>query len=531
MTPAPGSGPNNEVTAPNAARRPTQVSGSRQAVVVLFLIDSNVAIKSDPLSHQVEDDYDLALRFQQLANEGGHRLLVHPSSLLDFARDPDRERAALRERSFGRYSMLAAPPPRSAGQIAVLGEPQPGSNDAVDQELLAAVLSDAVSFLITQDNGIHQKARRLGVDERVLRLPDAIALIEGLFSPLPEPPPSVERVRAHELNLADPIWDSLRQDYPGFDQWLTGVRRDQRDALVVGDPARRSALCLLKNEPGGEYGVPGPLLKISTFKVSPDHSGNKYGELLLKAVFDQCAAERQAGVYLTVFPRHSELLGVFADFGFHALSTRTALGELVLHKRLVWDHDEWRDLSALDFHVAYGPPALKVEGTRPHLVPIEPRWHRLLFPDAEPAHLEGETLFSATEAVETHPFGNAIRKAYLCHAATQRVQPGDPLLFYRSRDEQAVFVIGVCESTHRSRDVDEIAALVGRRTVYTYAEIRRQTEHREVLVVLFRQARVLRGDPITLDDLRASDAARGWPQTIQQVRPEGLPWLQQRLAA
>lgn len=495
-------------------------------------MDSNVAIKSDPLSRDVEEDYDLALRFQQLASEGSHRVLVHPSSLTDFARDPDRDRAALRERSFGRYSMLPAPPARTDRQIEVLGTPEPGSNDDVDQHLLAALLGDAVSFLVTQDNGIHQKARRLGVNDRVLRLPDAIALIESLFVRLPQPPPSVERLKAHQLDLSDPIWDSLRQDYPGFDDWLTGARREQRDALVVGaDPARRAALCLLKQEPNGEYGVPGPLLKISTFKVSPDHSGNKYGELLLKAVFDQCASERHTGVYVTVFPRHSELLGVLGDFGFETLSTSTALGELVLHKRLSWDEQEQRDLDALDFHVRFGPPALKIPGTRPHLVPIEPRWHRLLFPDAEPARLDEETLFSATVGVETHPFGNALRKAYLCHAATRQLRPGDPLLFYRSRDEQAVFVIGVCESVHRSTKADEIAALVGRRTVYTYAEIQGQVQRNEVLVVLFRQARVLRADPITLDDLIAANAARGWPQTIQEVREEGLGWLQQRLAA
>lgn len=495
-------------------------------------MDSNVAIKSDPLSHVVEEDYDLALRFQQLAAEGSHRLLVHPSSLLDFARDPDRVRAGLRERSFGRYSALPAPPSPSTAQIDMLGEPEPGSNDAVDQDLLAAVLGDAVAFLVTQDTGIHQKARRLGVAERVLRLPDAIALIEGLFVRLPQPPPSVERLKAHQLDLTDPIWESLRRDYPGFDGWLARVRRDQRDALVVGgDPSRRAALCLLKHEPNGEFGVPGPLLKISTLKVSPDHSGNKYGELLLKAVFDQCASERHCGVYVTVFPHHSELLGVLADFGFETLPTGTPLGELVLRKRLTWDEHEERDLAALDFHVRFGPPALKIDGTRPHLVPIEPRWHRLLFPDAEPAHAEAETLFPATVGVETHPFGNALRKAYLCHAATRRLQPGDPLLFYRSRDEQAVFVVGVCEAVHRSTNADEIAALVGRRTVYSYAEIQGQAQRNEVLVVLFRQARVLRTDPITLDDLMAADAARAWPQTIQQVRREGLGWLQQRLAA
>jgi len=56
--------------------------------------------------------------------------------------------------------------------------------------------------------------------------------------------------------------------------------------------------------------------------------------------------------------------------------------------------------------------------------------------------MDTETLFPATVAVETHPFGNALRKAYLCHASTRRLEPGAPLLFYRSKDEKAVFVVG-----------------------------------------------------------------------------------------
>ena len=71
--------------------------------------------------------------------------------------------------------------------------------------------------------------------------------------------------------------------------------------------------------------------------------------------------------------------------------------------------------------------------------------------------------------------------------------------------------MGVCESVTASIDADEIAALVGRRTVYTYAQIQAQVQHGEVLVVLFRQARVLRADPITIDDLQAAGAAPPHP--------------------
>lgn len=500
---------------------------------MLFLLDSNIAIKSDPLSHVVEDDYDLAMSFHRLVTAGHHRLLVHPSSLTDYDRDPDEERRNLRLRALARYEALPSPPAPGAGQRQTLGVPTPGSNDAVDQDMLAAVLGDAVEFLVTEDDGIHRKAQRLGIAARVLRLADAVALIESLFTPLPQAPPAVSRLLAHELRLDDPIWDSLRSDYaPDFDTWLAGARRQQREALVVaGAENRYAAVALLKPEPGGEYGLSGPLLKVSTFKVDAEFSGNKYGELLLKTIFDICAAGRQAGIYLTVFERHAALTELLNDFGFQPLDERSPLGELVMHKRLVPSLPDAETLPALDFHIKYGPPTLRLPGTTAHVVPIEPRWHRLLFPDAEPAADAAQTLFPASLGAGTHPFGNAIRKAYLCHAASRRVSPGSPLLFYRSGDEQAVFVVGVCEAVHVSAEAPHIAALVGRRTVYTYAQIEDHVRRGAVLVLLFRQCIVLRDDPITLDDLVRAGAIGSHPQSVSRVRPEGMSWLQQRLVA
>jgi hypothetical protein len=161
------------------------------------------------------------------------------------------------------------------------------------------------------------------------------------------------------------------------------------------------------------------------------------------------------------------------------------------------------------------------------VIPIEPRWHRVLFPDAEP--VDEDALFPATLGLTTQPFGNALRKAYLCNAPTRLLRPGDPLLFYRSSDRKAVHVVGVCEDTLVSRDPAEIVAAVGRRTVYSLQDIQNLARRNEVLVVMFRQDRILRSDPITLPELIGTRVLNSWPQSITQTRPEGTAWLAQRL--
>ncbi|MEV5000612.1 hypothetical protein [Nocardioides sp. LML1-1-1.1] len=500
---------------------------------MLFLLDSNIAIKSDPLSAAVEPDAALAMEFHRLATTHNHGLRVHVASLDDFGRIKDPAKRSARLTVFKRYERIVNPPVVSESQRTQLGTPTPGSNDDVDQRLLAAVVGHAVGYLVTQDQGIHSMAHRLGVGDRVLTLADALAFLRNLHPAPPTPPPAVRRIKAHELRLGDPIFDGLRADYgdTAFDTWfLEKAAQGGRDALLIdGQGEAHAAIALLKAEPNGEHGIQGPLLKISTFKVAQTYSGQKYGELLLKAIFEQAHRESMAGIFVTAFPKQQALINLLDDFGFQVRPVRTGVGELVLAKDLR-RHLAPSSMDPLAYHVRHGPPALRMAAARSFLVPIEPRWHQVLFPDAEPLDPQGG-LFPALLGHQTQPFGNALRKAYLCNSPTRLLMPGSPLLFYRSRDEKAVYVVGVCEQTYVSRDPAEIASLVGRRTVYSYSEIEDLARLGEVLVVLFRQDRVLREDPITLEDLRREGVSLTWPQTITRTRPEGAKWLQQRLDA
>jgi GNAT superfamily N-acetyltransferase len=490
---------------------------------VLFLIDTNIAIASDPLSVQLESGAEQTIEFLRLASLHHHDLRTHPASLHDFARISDQARRAARLSLFRRYEGLDAPPPISSDQRAALGDVEPTSNDGVDQQLLAAVWADAAGYLVSEDVRLHSRARQLGIARRVLTVADAIALLHALHADLPSPPPSVRRVKTHELDLADPIFDGLKTDYPGFAEWFRKAARSQRSALLIDGESEHAAIAILKQEPEGAHGLAGPLLKVCTFKVSDRFSGQKYGELLLKAIFRQAHVEKDLGIYLTVFEKHEQLIELVEDFGFRPLQGLSSLGELIYAK----PHGPTATtgpMDPLEYHITYGPPALKIQEDRVFLIPIEPRWHRVLFPDAEP----DDALFPATAGMKIQPFGNAIRKAYLCHSPSRLLQSGDTLLFYRSSDERAVYVVGVCEDLMVSEIPEEIAAAVGRRTVYSLVDITALTRTGPVLVIHFRQDRVL-NPPIKLEELIAAEVVRSWPQSITRVKKEGEGWLTQRL--
>lgn len=485
-----------------------------------LLVDTNILIPLEPATPEgAEPTTAIAAELVRLA-QGSHPIVVHPESLAELASDPDEHRRSLRRVLVRKYVELTHPPAPTAEMETLIGRAVKGTNDWVDNHLLAAVHRDAVDLLVTEDEGIHRKAKRLGIEDRVARVRDAIEVLRSLSGEAPTPPPFVTELPAHALDENDPIFDSFRSDYaPDFDDWLRRAKRQGRRVWVIQDPGstRYAALCIVKEE-DDEHGLGGRVLKISSLKVSDDHRGNRYGELLLKTVFNFCTASRFDAAWVTVFDHHTALISLLRDFGFDDTAKRTHRGELVLAKRFTWDAATWQTLDPLTFHVTFGPHAVKIVPGEVFLVPIIPTYHKLLFPDAE-------------EQVELLPraFGNALRKAYLCRAASRRLRPGSCLLFYRSRDVQAVTCVGVVESVHASADADDVARFAGQRTVYSYEQIRSMCSS-EVLAIRFRQDRLLTA-PIRIDELVREGVARRAPQSITTVPPERTSWIAARIGA
>lgn len=134
-------------------------------------------------------------------------------------------------------------------------------------------------------------------------------------------------------------------------------------------------------------------------------------------------------------------------------------------------------LSPLEFVRRFYPHYQSGPQVQKFLVPIQQEFHRILFPDY---HALQAQLFAPQGSV-----GNAIKLAYLCHAASKQIKPGDVLLFYRSEDEQAVTSLGIVDEFAVLSDVASIAAMVSRRTVYSIKEIEDMAT-RPTKVILFR---------------------------------------------
>jgi GNAT superfamily N-acetyltransferase len=491
-------------------------------------MDANVFIAVEPYSGATETNLAPAARLLRLAAEQGHQLFVHPAVADDLREgtQSDRERAKQRLAELSKYQMLTESPISSA-LVALAGSSDAGTNDHRDLRLLAALHSRAVTYLVSEDAGLRKRAVKAGLGDAVLTVAEAVTLLAQLIPRTSEPPPRVRVIPTYALDVEQPIFDTIRGDYSPveFDPWLDRVRADagNRTCLVVDHDATYAGIALLKREPECDYALTQPVMKISTFKVDEGFAGSKYGELLLKAIFQATSDEGTATLYVEVLPRHELLVQLFLEFGFEDSGPRTPRGELVLAKRLR-PGDEAADVNDLEYHVRYGPPALRV--TRAFAVPIQPRWHEQLFPDAPDLQLMLDVSLASP-----HPWGNALRKAYLTQSRITKLVPGDVLLFYRSQDASAVTAAGIVERTLRSANPDEIVTFVGRRTVYTPDEISRMCASvAPPLAILFRQDRFI-DPPWALPELEHAGVLTTWPQSITQIREEGIEWIRTRLGA
>jgi ribosomal protein S18 acetylase RimI-like enzyme len=372
---------------------------------------------------------------------------------------------------------------------------------------------------VTEDRSLRKKAARLGLEGRVTTINEAISIVQDLFEKNPPPPPAVRNVKAHALDESDPIFKSFREDYRGFDDWLIKCKLEHRQVwLIEGKDSHLAAFCIIKKENSLLLGLGGRVLKICSFKVSEEYNGFRYGELLLKTIFNHAMVNKYDWIYMTVFEKYADLINLLEDFGFQNLNMKTEHGELIFSKPMSFSEKDHNSFDSLSFNIRYGPFALKVKGVPAYIVPIKPRYHRLLFPELEkqlelhPGH---------------HPFGNSIRKAYLSNALIRTITPGSNIFFYRSSDVHSVMSIGVVESTLVSSSPNEIARYVGKRTVYTFSEIEKICKN-EVLAILFRQSLILRS-PITLRELKENGALAAAPQSIVTIPKEVLDWIQFRI--
>lgn len=476
-----------------------------------FLLDTNIIIPLEDSSQVLEASL---ANFVRLAHENNHQLLYHPATEDDFRRDSNQERLRQNLDRIKQYIRLEDRP------YCPWNSPSTSPNDATDNEILYALYCDAVHALITEDRGIHDKAKTRGLVDRVYTIQTAEDWLSRLHGKRIVQLPNIKDVSLYALTplLNSEFFDSLRAAYPIFDDWFRGKAREGGKAWVSWErPDVLGALCIYdeqNNELITDEGLKltGPALKLCTFKVAPSTQGKKVGELFLKAAFRYATANHLENIFVhgDIDQQHF-LFEMLEDFGFSYIGTHPGSeGRDAVYLKAHPASPPYDNISPFRYLLRYFPHFRHDEAVGKYIVPIKPEYHRVLFPDYVSPNSRQLLLFQAENTV-----GNAIKLAYLCHAQTSQINPGDIVLFYRSGDEKAVTTLGVVESYETLEQPDVIAGRVKRRTVYSMEEINKMAT-KPVKVMLFRLVKHL-SFPLSNQWLQESSVLQGPPQSITRI--------------
>lgn len=461
-----------------------------------LLLDTNVAIAlEDPKPVNPS-----AAAFAEGCERHGIRRYVADANYEDVSQDKDvqRQRVTLSKlNKFPRLSEVALP---SESQLEKQFGVNKNENDRRDLKLLGILASGAVDLLISEDGGLHSRADRSGFGNRVLRIQTALDWLRQSYEPESVELPFIEEVPAYQVELDDPFFHSLQNDYPDFLGWFKRkCIGTHRPCWIVRLDDHLAGLVIRKTEPPEEADClqpSGRILKISTFKMSDEYRGEKFGEQLLKQILWWAQANRFDIVYLTAFPKQSVLIRLLESYGFRETRTlhngEKVLQRSIVHGLLPINHSE---IEPLECAHAYYPRYYDGPECQKFVVPIRPEYHAALFPEVaerlRPAQ-EQLRLFGADQLTKTRTPGNTIRKVYLCRASTNQVGPGDLMYFYATKQpdylrSQCVTSVGIVEQVQIAHNPEDLIRMTARRSVFSIDQLEEhfQTKQSPMKVIDF----------------------------------------------
>lgn len=283
------------------------------------LLDTNIVIHREASTVINED---IGILFKWLDNL--HYLkCVHPVTAQEIEKHKDPKVRKSFKAKLANYNLLKTKAPISEEVRRISEQLDINQNDQNDTQIINELYSGRVDLLITEDKKLLVKASLLGIADKVYTID---AFLEKVTVENPALADykvlSVMKDYFGNLDIADEFFASLKDDYPGFENWFN--RKADETVYVCRAEGKLIALLYLKVEGEGEdySDIVPPFtkkkrLKIGTFKVTLN--GFRLGERFLKIVFDNALRFGVDEIYVTIFDKRIEqqrLINLFEEYGF-----------------------------------------------------------------------------------------------------------------------------------------------------------------------------------------------------------------------
>lgn len=297
-----------------------------------------------------------------------------------------------------------------------------------------------------------------------------------------------------EIDLDDPFFDSLKEDYPtdanniGFERWFAKKADAGSTALVFDDDAGLGAFVCLKEENEAikltEGTLPAlPRIKISTLRLAERYRGQRLGEGAIGLALWKWQKSKIQDIYVTVFDKHELLIEQLERFGFQ-LAGHNHNGECVYIKSRL----------GVDYSDPYkGFPFINPAFSKAGYLIVNDVYHDTLFPYSELSRTLQESVALSV--------ANGLCKIYVgSQYSRPHYQIGEPILIYRRHTKQDgqkprykscltsycivndVIMVKTNNRCHIS--FEELKARIGNKSVFDEREMKTKYDYDKNLVVI-----------------------------------------------
>jgi len=285
------------------------------------LLDTNIIIHREA-SKVINQDIGILYRWLERAK---YTKCVHSLSIAEIEKYQNQQTVETFQIKLDSYEKIEIPSPLQEEVKAISNKRDVNQNDINDTLLLNEVFIGRVDILVTEDKKIHKKATELGIEDKVFTID---SFLEKTFAEHPElvnyKVLNVQKLKFGRINLADDFFDSLKEDYIGFDRWFIKKFDDEAYITVNSNNGLLLSFLYLKVEEKGEnyYDIspifaPKKRLKVGTFQVI--NNGFRLGERFMKIIFDNALKNKVDEIYVTIFDKRDEqkrLIDLLEQWGF-----------------------------------------------------------------------------------------------------------------------------------------------------------------------------------------------------------------------
>ena len=479
-----------------------------------ILIDTNILINLED-NKVIQDDF---AEFYNIAISNKCSILYHPNAIpKDLANDKDEERKKIILSKLNKYQKIenfGTPTEQFLSQIK-----NEKSNDKIDNLQLYQVSINYVDILVTEDNGIHANAKKLNLADQVLKLDQALNLLEERYRIVIPTHPILKEssIRLIKDKFETEFFDSLRLDYGEreFNKWLNKCAAKDRNCyyLLVAEQLR--AILIYNVEKVEDHqlnNVFRDALKICTLKVESSAFGIKLGELFLNKMFEYCINQKIGYLYLTVYEKQIHLIRLLQKFGFYKeiFTNKQGRTELKMIKSLVKEN-----ITEPENVISNHPFYRDNESINKYVIPIQPQFYKTLFKDGK--H-RSPNLFDSSPWSLNEIQGNTIIKAYISNAKIKKLNKGDLLLFYSSKEIKAIEPIGILEKCEIVDNIEELWNLVKKKTVFTRNQLQEMLHKKTSLHVIIFILVTYMEKEVNLTRIKTVDSLKNKIQTITHLK-------------